>query len=90
MGRVISYKLMGRDFELLYNMRAMLDVYDRYGDENALLEHLGGEGAEALTAAVWLFLRMAAEGNARRKLLGLPIPPLPDLATVSVLMTPAD
>ena len=48
--KLIPFELDKQEYHLLFNGAALFDVYDQFGDEGSVLDHINGNSRDAFDA----------------------------------------
>lgn len=70
MDRTVSVKCLGREFHLSFSMAVLFDVTEKYDNVPKAVESISNDTQEAFDSTIWLFSKLANEGELCRRLHG--------------------
>ncbi len=88
--KLIPFELDKQEYHLLFNGAALFDVYDQFGDEGSVLDHINGNSRDAFDAVCWYLKELAAQGELYRRYLGYDKLAIPTTELFAVFLSPLD
>lgn len=69
--KTIAYTQAGSTWHLCLNGAALFDIYDKFGTEQGILEHIEGVDRKSYDAVCWMLAKLAEQGEIVRRYQGL-------------------
>lgn len=88
--RLTPFDLNGTTYHLLLNGAAMFDIYDQFGSEGSILDHIKGRSRDALENICWYLETLGTQGELFRRRQGLDKGPVPSAQELLVDLSPLD
>ncbi len=70
MMRTVPFRLGNETFYLLLNGAALFELYEKFGDEGSLMDHLNGRGRESFENTCFFLAKLGEQGELLRRYLG--------------------
>ncbi len=68
--KTIPFRHEGRTYHLLMNAAALFDVYETFGSNGFVLDHIQGNNRTSLKAICWMLAKLAEQGELWRRYQG--------------------
>ena len=65
--RTAPFSFNGQTYHLLFNGAALFDIYDEFGTEGSVTDHILGKDRKALEALCWYLEELAWQGELLRR-----------------------
>lgn len=88
--RLIPFTLNGTDYHLLLNGAALFDIYDQFGYEGSVADHIKGKDREGFENICWYLEELATQGELFRREQGFDKGPVPSAKSFMVALSPLD
>lgn len=69
--KVHETELCGKPVTLLLNGQALFDIYDKFGVEKFVTDHIAGQSKASFEAACWMLGKLAEQGELWRRWQGM-------------------
>lgn len=88
--RTAPFSFNGQTYHLLFNGAALFDIYDEFGTEGSVTDHILGKDRKALEALCWYLEELAWQGELLRRYEGRDPQKVPAAADFLVGLGPMD
>ncbi len=88
--KTVPFALDGQEYHLLFNGAALFDVYDQFGEEGSVLDHIKGNSRSAFEAICWYLEELAAQGELLRRHMGHDQQTVPSAELFMTFLSPLD
>lgn len=88
--KTVKYEFYGQTLHLRLTSAALYDIYDAYGHDGSVFDHITGSDRTSFDAACWYLQKLAEQGELTRRWEGFEPSEIPSLEQLRLLMTPAD
>lgn len=65
--RLCKIEINGQTYRLCLNGAALFDIYDKFGTNGFLTDHIKGNSRKAFNATCWMFAKLAEQGELVRR-----------------------
>lgn len=86
--RLTPFKCGGETYYLLFNGAAMFNIYDQFGSEGSVVDHIRGNGRNAFEAVCWYLEELSTQGELYRRKQGFDKGPVLSAADLMVELSP--
>lgn len=88
--RTVEYELGGQTYHLCMNGTALFDVYEKFGTEKSVSEHIQGPDKESHQATCWMLAKFAEQGELVRRFQGHTPAKIPTEHFFRAMLLPTD
>lgn len=88
--RLTPFEFNGGTYHLLLNGAAMFDIYDQFGSEGSITDHIEGNSREAFEAVCWYLEELSIQGELFRRRQGMDRGATLDKNVLEVELSPLD
>ena len=88
--KLTPFSFNGTTYYLLLNGAAMFDIYDQFGQEGSIIDHIKGNDRDAFEAICWYLEELSAQGELFRRKQGFDKGPILSADTLMVDLGPMD
>ena len=88
--KLTPFEFNGTTYYLLLNGAAMFDIYDQFGQEGSIIDHIKGNDRSAFEAICWYLEELATQGELFRRKQGFDKGPLLSADTLMLELGPMD
>lgn len=88
--KLTPFEFNGTTYYLLLNGAAMFDIYDQFGSEGSILDHVKGNSRDAFENVCWYLEELAAQGELFRRQQGFDNGPMLSANTLMLELSPMD
>lgn len=88
--RTVPFALDGQEYHLLLNGAALFDIYDRFGGEGSVLDHVRGGSRASFEALCWYLEKLCTQGELLRRYEGRDKGPIPAADMFRTCLSPLD
>lgn len=88
--KTVPFTMGGQTYHLLLNGAALFDLYEQFGDQDSLLNHLDGRGRQSFENTCVFLAKLGEQGELLRRYLGHDPGPVPTEELFRVGLSPRD
>lgn len=88
--KTVEVNIYGRTCHLRLTSAALYDIYERFGKDKSVFDHVAGTDKEAFDALCWYFAKLSEQGELSRRAQGHEPKEIITAGEVKLLLTPAD
>lgn len=88
--KLTPFEFNGTAYHLLLNGAAMFDIYDQFGQEGSIIDHIKGNDRDAFEAICWYLEELATQGELFRRKQGFDKGPILSADVLMVELSPLD
>ena len=68
--KTVEFELNGKVYHLYWNANSLFAFYDRFGDKDAVMDHIAGNDSKSWENTVWMLVKLAQQGELWRRYCG--------------------
>lgn len=88
--KTVKLNLYGETYHLRLTSAALYDIYEKFGREASVFEHITGIDKAAFEAVCWYLAKLSEQGELTRRWQGMEPGKVPTEEQLRIQMTPAD
>lgn len=88
--KTMDINLHGKELRLCYNGAAMFDLWDIFGQEKPILEHIEPNTKSGFNATCVMLAKLAEQGELVRRYQGFEPQAMPNIRELMAVLSPAD
>lgn len=88
--KLTPFEFGGNTYHLLLNGAAMFDIYDQFGQEGSIIDHIKGNDRDAFEAICWYLEELATQGELFRRKQGFDKRPILSADVLMLELSPME
>ena len=88
--KTTEFTVAGNTWHLCRNGAALFDIYEKFGDDGSVVDHIKGNDKKAFQAVCWMLYKLAEQGELVRRYLGHTPGKFPNEHTFRALLRPRE